>query len=698
MISVGPSTSALELQAIINAAPKGETIYLTQGEYVFDQTVVVDRNNITITGAGSDRTTITLTGAAVAGGAFQVGTPIDETVTTLSTTLAGAARDGASTLTLANTAGLAPGDYLWVETPNTAEYLKSLGGTAWTGDKPLRTSMVEVVAVDGDKVTLANTVAFDFPAGATVSKMQVTEHVSLGGFTVDSGLATPDPAVFENVKPAYDRANVVSVSAAAHIWLDDIAVKTAPSNGFTFAQTIFLDADNLKVTGAVDKGDGGNGYAFQLRALYDSKLDGLEAYDTRHAVLFASWTSEANNTITVRNTNRDINFHGGPDHGNTVHVLNSLRTDSEAGYLGSSLFVNSTGTSYGAPTDPNANRVTFHNVTATNKADLLVADDSGAEFHARSGADTLIGGKGNDLLFADKGNDQIHASAGNDKIDGGMGTDTLYYALARAEYVLGRDAAGNLLVVKPDGVDTIGGVESLSFRDGSIATSTLGTLPVLQFGTGDADTFTAKSGTDLIFAGDGFDRVYSAFSFSLGNDTEALELTGSASVDGFGNALNNAFTGNDAANTLHGYAGNDRFYGRGGNDVIHGGDGDDQLNGQGGNDRLSGGAGNDVLNGSSGSDTFVLSSGRDEVQDLILRQGDRLDVGQTAQGDAANFLAAFKAAAAVSGDSFATLGFDVAQQGTDVVLHTTDTGGADIYTTLSNQTVGALLANGNWLI
>lgn len=703
MISVSSSISAAELQSIIDSAPAGATVYLTQGSYSFDQTVVIDRSDISVVGAGADKTTITLTGDAVAGGAFQIGSAIDETVLTNATTLGAAVAEGATTITLASTDGIEPGDYLWIETPNTAAYLATLStststSSTWDGDKPLRTSMVQVVSVSGNTVTLANGVAFDFSEGASVSEMQVTENVTLGGFTVDSGLADPDPSVFENLDSDYDRSNVISVSASAHVTLRDIDVVNAPSNGFTFAQSIFLEGDDLSVNGAVNKGDGGNGYAFQLRALYDSNLDGLKAYDTRHAVLFASWTSEANNTITVAETNRDINFHGGPDHDNVVHVLNSLRTDTEAGYMSPTLFVNSSGTSYGSATDPAANTVTFHNVTGTNKAELLVADDTGAEFHARAGADTLVGGKGNDLLYADKGNDLIYASAGNDTVDGGMGNDTLYYTLAKSEYVLGRDAAGNLLVVKPDGYDTLSGIETLSFSDGTISVAKLGTLPTVLFGSESADNITVTSGSDIVYAGAGFDRIYSAFTFHLGSDAEALEFTGTAAIDGYGNALNNALTGNDAANTLYGYAGNDRFYGRGGNDVIYGGDGDDVLNGQAGNDRLFGGAGNDVLNGSSGADNFVLSAGNDEVQDLILKQGDKLDVGQTAQGTAASFFAAFKAAAAASGDSFASLGFDVAQSGANVVIHTTDATGADIYTTIDNVTVATLTANADWLV
>ena len=66
-------------------------------------------------------------------------------------------------------------------------------------------------------------------------------------------------------------------------------------------------------------------------------------------------------------------------------------------------------------------------------------------------------------------------------------------------------------------------------------------------------------------------------------------LTGSAAIDGTGNAQGNVITGNTGANRLFGGAG------------------DDTLEGCGGGDMLDGGAGVDRLVGSSGADTFVFS-------------------------------------------------------------------------------------------
>jgi len=698
MLTVSNSTTAAELQALIDSAPAGETIVLGAGHFTFDRTVVIDRDDIAVTGTGSGVTTIDLVGNARAGGAFQIGSSIDEPSYGSEFTLDGDAAEGSMYLHLADTTGLEAGDFLWIEMPNTDEYLDSLGDTQWREDKPLRTSMVEVASVQGGTVRLVNGLAFDFDSTTTVKQIEVAENVRLGGFTVNSGLADPDPASFTNVESSFDRSNVISTSAAAYTRLFDIDVVNAPSNGFTFAQTVFLEASNLSVEGAVNKGDGGNGYAFQLRALYDSNLVGLEAFDTRHAVLFASWTSEANNTISVRDTNRDINFHGGDDHDNVVEVLSSVRDAIEATYLSPTLFVN-TGTDYGAPTDMSTNTVTFQTVSGTTKAELLVADAGGAEFHANSGADVLVGGAGNDLLYAEKGDDLVLGSGGNDVVDGGMGTlDVLQYAGDRADYTLTRDLNGRLVIHKEGGgYDIVGGIEALRFADGTVSVATLKDLPHTYFGTDDADYITVQSSNDVVLSGGGYDRIASSVSFTLGTGNEALELTGTAAIDGVGNELANTFTGNDADNQLSGLGGNDRFFARGGNDYLSGGEGNDELYGQAGNDRLFGGSGFDVLNGGAGADTFVFSTGQDTVQDFSHRSGDRVDVGLTGYS-AAGFFSAFEAAANTTGDTLAELGVDVDTYAGGVTIRSYDAGGNELAMSLNGASITQLLANDDWLL
>ena len=114
-------------------------------------------------------------------------------------------------------------------------------------------------------------------------------------------------------------------------------------------------------------------------------------------------------------------------------------------------------------------------------------------------------------------------------------------------------------------------------------------------GAGD-DTYVVKvTGDSVIEDVDaGIDRVVSAVSYVLGANVENLTLSGTSTINGTGNALDNELVGNPAANRLTGNEGNDRLFGGDGDDILQGGAGDDLLDGQAGADSLAGGDGNDV--------------------------------------------------------------------------------------------------------
>jgi len=101
-------------------------------------------------------------------------------------------------------------------------------------------------------------------------------------------------------------------------------------------------------------------------------------------------------------------------------------------------------------------------------------------------------------------------------------------------------------------------------------------------------------------AGEGTDQINSSISLRLwqqGQHIENLSLTGSANIDGVGNAASNVLIGNA---------------------------GDNALSGGGGADTLDGGLGADILSGGGGSDLFVLradhgGAAADTITDFELR-------------------------------------------------------------------------------
>jgi Ca2+-binding RTX toxin-like protein len=293
---------------------------------------------------------------------------------------------------------------------------------------------------------------------------------------------------------------------------------------------------------------------------------------------------------------------------------------------------------------------------------------------------TLTGNIGHSAIGND-GNNVITGSGGSDYIDGGAGADTMMGGVGGDTYVV--DNIGDVVIdIAPAtaamryNTDTVlasvsfdlsgTGVENLVLT-GSAAINGTGSaqdnvltgnsgINTLTGGLGD-DTYDVSAGDTVVeFAGEGVDTVRSDASWTLGANLENLTLTGSAAIDGTGNALDNVLRGsaNSASNILTGLDGNDTYYvgagdsvvegsgvasgidtvyssasftlganvenltltgsvglsgtGNGGDNVIIGTLRADYLDGGAGNDRLAGGAGADLLYGGSGNDTFVFNT------------------------------------------------------------------------------------------
>jgi len=124
-------------------------------------------------------------------------------------------------------------------------------------------------------------------------------------------------------------------------------------------------------------------------------------------------------------------------------------------------------------------------------------------------------------------------------------------------------------------------------------------------GLGD-DIYIVFEAGDIVeeLAGQGFDYLYSAVSYVMPDHVEWFEMLGFGDITG---------TGNNAANTMIGYAGNNALWGKGGNDTLEGEDGNDILKGEDGNDILNGGTGADLMEGGTGNDTYYVDNRSDKA-------------------------------------------------------------------------------------
>ncbi len=295
-------------------------------------------------------------------------------------------------------------------------------------------------------------------------------------------------------------------------------------------------------------------------------------------------------------------------------------------------------------------------------ASAAVAGTAGADLlHASAGGSTLTGEAGDDMLIGSNAADRLHGGAGGDTMWGGAGDDVYsaddmldviwelegqgrdtvqvryhnyYHMPANVEdvvsqtgdftYIYGNHLAnlmtGNSVINSfegGDGDDTmlgLGGEDYLVGEGGNDWLEGGAGTDRLEGGAGD-DIYIVEQAADEAQeweAADGVDTVRSAVSWTLGEHFENLILTGTASIGGTGNALDNVLTGNGAANLLRGGAGADRLVGGGGLDRLYGDAGDDQLEGGAGDDRLYGGAGNDH---------YVIADAGDEASETSAADG-----------------------------------------------------------------------------
>jgi hypothetical protein len=244
----------------------------------------------------------------------------------------------------------------------------------------------------------------------------------------------------------------------------------------------------------------------------------------------------------------------------------------------------------------------------SNQLDLLgsIATVAGIERFDLSGflgTVSFLGTTGDDWIKSGAGNDDLSGGDGNDYLNGGLGTDVLIGGLGNDTYIV--DNVGDLIVE---------------------------------------------------FFNQGIDTVESSITWTLKTNLENLTLTGTASINGTGNTLDNIITGNAGNNTLIGGAGNDTLIGGAGTDTLIGGIGNDiyvvdnvgdvitenlnqgidivqttinwtlgtnlenltltgtaNINGTGNNlnNVITGNSGNNILDGGSGTDTLIGGNGDD---------------------------------------------------------------------------------------
>ena len=315
------------------------------------------------------------------------------------------------------------------------------------------------------------------------------------------------------------------------------------------------------------------------------------------------------------------------------------------------------------------------NGTGNSLANVLIGNSASNTLNGGSGADSMAGGGGDDTYVVDNAADVVTETAGEgadlvqSSVNHTLGAHVENLTLTGTSAISGTGNALANALTGNGGANTLAGGDGDDTLDGGAGNDTM-------LGGAGNDIYVVGSTGDVVTesAGEGIDLVRSSVTFTLGNNVENLELTGTSAISGTGNSLANVLTGNGANNTLTGGAGNDFLDGGSGSDTMRGGTGDDtyvvnvstdvvtenasegtdtvhssvtltlaanvehlaltgtgaingtgnslanHLRGNGAANTLNGSGGNDVLQGAAGNDTVTDTSGNN-----LLDGGDGAD-------------------------------------------------------------------------
>ena len=223
------------------------------------------------------------------------------------------------------------------------------------------------------------------------------------------------------------------------------------------------------------------------------------------------------------------------------------------------------------------------NATGNSLANVLTGNSGNNTLSGGTGADTMAGGAGDDTYVVDNTGDMITESPG-EGID--LVQSSVTYTLAAevdnltltgSSTINGTGNASNNTLTGNSANNTLTGNGGDDWLDGGSGSDTM------RGGLGN-DTYVVAQTGDVVTenANEGSDTVRSSITYALGNNVENVLLTGTATINAIGNALDNVLTGNAGNNSLTGNAGADT---------------------------LDGGAGTDTLTGGTGNDTYLLGRG-----------------------------------------------------------------------------------------
>jgi mannuronan synthase len=298
-----------------------EPLVITLPEGVLDimSPVVIDRSNVTLQGAGPDRTHLRVRLANPATAAITVSGSKGPAIGRLKQ----AVQAEETTAGVSLDRSLEAGEVLLLSQPNTKGFFKRIRSLRWHRQYPvIRQTLVRLNRPSNGKILyFAREIGSRFDGGLTrVSLVAPVSNVVLKGFTLRQVVDGHDSAevtgVYEN------RFEKYAVDGIAFQWalfcrVENVGIRDSGRHPLVFENSLECSARGLSIRGAWNKGPGGNGY-LRLSRAYHCRLTDIAVRDIRHITL--QWSSAYNLLRDIR-SGVDINFHGGGEHHNRVEKV-----------------------------------------------------------------------------------------------------------------------------------------------------------------------------------------------------------------------------------------------------------------------------------------------------------------------------------------------------------------------------------------
>ena len=312
-----------------------------------------------------------------------------------------------------------------------------------------------------------------------------------------------------------------------------------------------------------------------------TNIENLDASGTGDTKLNLTGSTVAN-TLTGNDADNLIDGGAGNDtlvggKGNDTYVIDSLSdTVTEAASEGTDTVRVAVTSVAGGNTynlDDNVENATLTNTIAFNLTgndldNALTGNAAANRIDGGTGSDTMAGGAGNDIYVVDDLGDTVSEilNGGIDTVESSvtfsLGNHLENLTLTGAADIngTGNELANSL--IGNSGANILNGGAGNDILDGGAGVDTL-------VGGNGNDTYYVDESLDVIDEqgpATDIDSVIASASYTLSANLENLTLSGSANINGTGNALNNTIIGNDGNNAIDGGAGVD---------ILKGGKGDD---------------------------------------------------------------------------------------------------------------------------